>query len=144
MSTVFALAQNARLVDERGGFTPEFKRFLDDLLARTGGISGGIYSQLTYSGTVTWNLEKDPIAVLVLSGPTTVTAANYVAGNLYPYRLTIVQDAVGRRTVTWGSMFKFPGGVPPTLTAAGNAVDELWFSSDGTNMKTITGSLDIR
>ena len=43
--------------------------------------------------------------------------------------LYLVQDATGNRTITtWGTVFKFPGGVKPTLSTAGNAVDVLSYA----------------
>jgi len=35
----------------------------------------------------------------------------------------IAQDATGNRTLSYGNKFKWPGGSPPTLSTAGNAVD---------------------
>src|SRR5687768_17813500 len=49
-----------------------------------------------------------PYTTLFRSNP-----SNQVGGNLYPYRLTLVQDGTGNRTVTWGSAFRFPSATPP-------------------------------
>lgn len=127
-----------------GFYTVAFKRFLDLLLARVGGISGGSYGQLTFSSAVTWDLNQYNTAVIVLTGNTTISAANQVAGPLSPYRLTLVQDGVGGRTVTWGAPFKFPSGIAPTLSVVANAVDEILFDSDGTNLKALVMGKDIR
>lgn len=35
----------------------------------------------------------------------------------------LIQDATGGRTVSWGSNFKWPGGVAPTLSTTAGAVD---------------------
>lgn len=132
-------------VEGRPGFyTTAFKRFLDLLINRVGGIAGGVYTQLTYSSSIAWDLDQSPTAVIVLTGNATVTAVNQVAGTLTLYRLTLVQDDTGGRTVSWGSMFKFPSGTAPTLSTGANAVDELLFDSDGTNLKYLAGSKDIR
>jgi hypothetical protein len=41
----------------------------------------------------------------------------------------IVQDATGGRQVTtWGNLWKFPGGVKPTLTAAPNSIDVISYA----------------
>lgn len=48
--------------------------------------------------------------------------------------ISLVQDSIGSRTVTWGSNWKWPGGTAPTLTTTGNAVDDVcfWVTSVGT------------
>ena len=41
----------------------------------------------------------------------------------------LVQDATGGRTITtWGNLYKFSGGVKPTLTPTANAVDLLSYA----------------
>ncbi len=146
MSSILPLPQTFKLVTPEGYYTPEFKRYLDSLLQRTGGISGGTLTQLKISGGASvWDLNAAPIAVLVLTE--NISLGNpllMVAGNLFPYRLTLVQDGTGGRTVSWGSAYKFPSGVPPTLSTGANATDELWFSCDGTNMKACVGVKDLR
>lgn len=43
--------------------------------------------------------------------------------------LYIWQDATGSRTITtWGSNYKFPGGIKPTLSTAPNAVDTITYT----------------
>jgi hypothetical protein len=134
-----------RLADENGIITTEFKAYLDQILTRIGGINGGFYSQLSYAATINWDLDQKPVAVVVMTGnPTIANPTNQVAGPLMLYRLTLVQDATGSRTVTWGSAYKFPGGIAPVLSTAANAVDELIFDSDGTNMRLVGFAKDIR
>jgi hypothetical protein len=44
----------------------------------------------------------------------------------------IVQDATGGRAITaWGSAYKFPGAVKPTLTSAPNTVDVISYATGG-------------
>ena len=41
----------------------------------------------------------------------------------------LTQDATGGRTITaWGSQYKFPGGIKPTLSTAANAVDTVSYA----------------
>ena len=88
-------------------------------------------------------MDQNPTAVVVLKGNRTLSnPLNMVAGLVY--RITVVQDSTGSRTLSYGSAFKFPAGTAPTLTTAANAVDEMWFSCDGTNMKLCVLSKDIR
>jgi hypothetical protein len=142
VTSIFPIPQTFKLVDDQGYATVEFKRFLDQLLARAGGVSGGTYAQLPDAASIVWDLEQKPVAVLVLGGNRTLTPTNLVAGLVY--RLTVVQDATGNRLIAWGSAFKFPGGTAPTLSAAANAVDEFWFPCDGTNLKLMVGQFDLR
>lgn len=145
MSALLPIPQNFRLVTDDGYYTPEFKRYLDGLLGRVGGVFGGGLRALTDGPSVSWDLDIAPVAALTLGGNRTLLdATNQVAGNFTPYRLTVVQDTTGGRTLTWGSTYRFAGGVPPTLSSAPNAVDEFWFASDGTNLKLIASALDLQ
>lgn len=145
MSAIQPIPQTFPLVNRDGKYTVIFKRFLDDLLNRTGGILGGTYQQLTPNGAaLLWNLDITPIIVVVLTDPvTTIASINQVAGAPL-YHLTLVQDAVGGRLVTWGPEFKWPSGIPPVLSVGANAVDDIVFASDGNNMKFQYGVKDIR
>jgi hypothetical protein len=50
------------------------------------------------------------------------------------YLFVIKQDSSGGRTLGFGSSFKFPKGIIPSITTAGNAVDILSCISDGTSL----------
>jgi hypothetical protein len=145
MTSIPPLQQTFPLVDKDGYYTVVFKRFLDNILQRIGGITGGTYSKLTAtSGAALWDLNNYPVSFITLSvATTTITSINQVAGAPI-YRLTLIQDAVGGRLVSWGPEFKWPSGVAPTLSVTANAVDEISFDSDGSNMKFFTGVKDIR
>lgn len=147
MSNIQPLNQAFRLVDENGFYTPEFKRYLDLFLARVGGITGGTYTKLTpaVSGAI-WDLNASPIAYITITGTgNIITPINQLAGNLYPYRLQIIQGAGGSATINWAAspQFKFPGGIPVTLSTVAGALDELWMSSDGSNIFIVTGAFNI-
>lgn len=145
MSLIQPLAQTFQLVDKNGYYTAEFKRYLDLLLARVGGITGGSYTQLSVaSGSFLWDLNASPVSYITLTGSGILPSIiNPVAGLLYPYRLQLIQDSTGGRTVTWPSIVKFANGTPPTLSTAPGALDEIWFSSDGTNLFAVTGALNL-
>lgn len=143
MTSITPFITTFRVADDQGIITREFKAFLDALLARAGGITGGSYSSLTDAGSIAWDVDQNPVAVVILAGNRTLSnPLNMVAGLIY--RITVVQDSSGSRTLAYGSAYKFPGGTAPTLTVAANAVDEMWFSCDGTNMKLCVLSKDIR
>lgn len=145
MTFIAPIPQTFPLVDKNGYYTVVFKRFLDNLLQRVGGATGGTYSKITpASATALWDLNNYPISFITLTdATTTINSINQVAGAPL-YRLTLIQDAVGGRLVTWGPEFKWPSGVAPTLSVGANAVDDFAFASDGTNMKFQYGVKDLR
>ncbi|MDR3706611.1 MAG: hypothetical protein P4L28_11990 [Paludibacteraceae bacterium] len=86
---------------------------------------------LTDGASIVWNAATGSNAIITLTaaGRTLANPTNIVAGTVY--RLTVNQDTTGSRTITtWGSYFKFPGGVKPTLTATASASDVLEFYAD--------------
>lgn len=145
MSSIEPIPQTFPLVDKNGFYTVYFKRFLDNVLQRIGGTTGGVYNNLTItSAAIVWDLNNSPNSAVTLNVPTTtISAINLVAG-APPYRITLIQDVVGGRLVAWASQFKFPSGIAPTLSVGANAVDELAFDSDGTNLRFQYGNKDLR
>jgi hypothetical protein len=49
--------------------------------------------------------------------------------------LRLRQDASPPRTVTWNAIYRFPGGVAPTLTAVANKTDYFGFIYNATDTK---------
>lgn len=140
MSTIFAPVATAKIVNPDGTASSQLILYLNGLMNRVGGNTGGVYSKLAVnSNTVLWDFNASPIAFVTLeSGANILTTVNQVGGTLYPYRLTIIQPSSGGAgTITWPANFLFPGGVAPTLSAANNAIDMLCFVSDGTNLYLI-------
>jgi hypothetical protein len=79
---------------------------------------------LTDAATVTPDFSTgfDFIWTIGAAGRTLVNATNLKPGQ--KGLIYLVQDATGSRTITtWGSFYKFPGGLKPTLSTAVNAVD---------------------
>jgi hypothetical protein len=88
---------------------------------------------LTDGGTINWNASLGAFVQVTLGGNRTLAnPTNLVNGA--SYILIIKQDSVGSRTLSFGSGYKFAGGLDPTLTTAANAVDIIAFLSDGTNL----------
>jgi len=86
----------------------------------------GAYVTLTDAATVTVDMSLGNHFQVTLGGNRTLGApTNVVAGQSGVIR--VVQDATGSRTMAFNSVFKFPGGVAPTLTTAANSVDLLAF-----------------
>lgn len=86
---------------------------------------------LTYGTTTNWNMNLGHIAILTLTGNTTLATSNLKPG---VYVLHVIQDGTGGRTITWPSIVKWPAGSAPPLTSTANARDVFSFVSDGTNL----------
>ena len=81
-------------------------------------------SSLADSSTITPNFSINDNFIVTLSGNRTLAnPTNMTVGQSGV--IIIIQDSVGGRTLTFGSYYKFSGGVVPTLTTSGNAVDML-------------------
>ncbi len=79
---------------------------------------------VTYGTTTTFNMSTFRDAVVTLTGDiTTMTLTGVVVGK--SGRITFIQDGGGGHTTVWDSKFKFAGGIVPTLTATGGAIDIL-------------------
>jgi len=88
---------------------------------------------LTYAASISWPLNANQVATVTLTGNATLSnPSQKKAGGTYI--LIVKQDATGGRTLAFGSQYKWPGGITPTLTPDASAVDVLTFVCDGTNM----------
>lgn len=98
-------------------------------------VQAALYSTQTLSdgATVNWNAASGAFAQLTLGGSRSLAnPTNLVNGA--SYILLVKQDGTGSRTLTFGSAYKVPGGLDPTLSTAANAVDIIAFLSDGTSL----------
>lgn len=88
----------------------------------------------TGSGSIAWNLDTHQVRIITLDGtPSTLeNPTNKKVGGMYT--VIVKQDVTGSRLLTYGTDYKFPGGVEPILTTTAFAVDCLSFISDGTDM----------
>ena len=90
-------------------------------------------STLTDGASIAWDLESNQSAKVTLAGNRALAnPTNLVDGAAYT--LVIVQDATGGRTLSYGSMYKFPGGTAPTLSTGANAIDVLSCVAHGGNL----------
>jgi hypothetical protein len=95
--------------------------------------SANVLSQtLTDAANIDWNTALGQIATVSISGNRIFNAPTNI--KIGTYILYVNQDAVGGRTLTWNSIFKWPGGAAPVLTTAANSKDVFSFVSDGTNL----------
>ena len=100
-------------------------------------LSGQAYNPIftiTYGATITPDWNNSGTQKVVLNGnPTIANSSNIKSGAIYI--MYIYQDGSAPRTISsWGSQYKFPSGVAPTLSSSNNQFDILTFSSDGTNL----------
>ncbi|MFN9476460.1 hypothetical protein [Acidovorax sp.] len=79
--------------------------------------------------TITWTTGQNQ--TLTLTGNATITLSTPTNGATYKLRL--VQDATGSRTVTFSPTPKWAGGTAPTFSTAANAVDIVTLYWNGTN-----------
>ncbi|MEF2145113.1 MAG: hypothetical protein V3573_06680 [Desulfovibrionaceae bacterium] len=74
------------------------------------------------SGAVVWDVQADPVAVIVLTEDITgLTVNNAVIGA--SYELTLIQDGTGGRTMSWPAAWLWPGGTAPEISTAPLAED---------------------
>ncbi len=84
---------------------------------------------LTDGGTITPNCASGPVWFVTLGGNRTIAApSNPKIGT---YLMYITQDGTGNRTLTWNSIFKWPGGVAPVLTGTASAIDLISLTYNG-------------
>jgi len=98
-------------------------------------VSTGVY-QLSrsytpaISGTVVANLALgNDHAITMPAGNVTISVSNDQVGQ--KFLISITQDSVGSRTVTWFTTIKWVGGSVPTLTSTANKRDVFGFKVTG-------------
>ena len=84
------------------------------------------FQTLVDGANISWGAVDGNNISITLGGNRTLD--NVVNASSGLYVLVIKQDATGSRTLSYGSEYKFPGGVAPTLTTTANAVDVLLFA----------------
>ena len=88
---------------------------------------------LSFASPITWNIASGQIATVTLTANTTIS--NPTNLKIGYYMLNVLQDATGSRFITsWGSVYKWPAAIAPTLTTTANSRDVMSFFSDGTNL----------
>ena len=80
---------------------------------------------LTDATNILWDTSQGSFATVTLTGNRTLdNPINLTTGT---YKLKVIQDGTGGRTLVFGTYFKFPGGVEPVLSNTAGAVDILEF-----------------
>lgn len=80
---------------------------------------------VTDAATVTFNLNLGNVFKVTLGGNRTLAISNASVGQFF--KIDLIQDGTGSRTVTWFSTLKWPGGAAPTLSTAASAIDSFVF-----------------
>jgi hypothetical protein len=97
---------------------------------------------VTDAATISINCESGNMHRIVLGGNRTIAApSNARPGQVITIHL--IQDGTGSRTVTWNSVFKFPGGTAPTLSTAASARDVFAFQYDNTSGVWAAAGLNV-
>ena len=91
------------------------------------------FVSLTYGANIAWAVDTGASAQVILTGSTAVldNPTGLLSGRTYNL---IVKQSIGSGTLTYGSVFKWAGGVAPTLSTAPGAIDIFTFIYDGTNL----------
>jgi hypothetical protein len=71
--------------------------------------------------TINFDLNCAHVHVVTLKGNRTLALLNVAVGLWF--RIFLLQDTTGSRTVTWFSTVRWPGGSPPTLTITASQYD---------------------
>lgn len=87
---------------------------------------------LTDAATINFNWSLGRIGVVTLGGNRTLAAPTNLAVDTFI--LKVIQDATGTRTLTWNAIYKFSGGVLPTLSTVAGRVDVFSGYYDGTSV----------
>lgn len=97
---------------------------------------------LSDAATITWAADTAQTATFTfVSTNRTMGAPSGLVNGAF-YALAVIQNG-GSNTLTWNSVFKWTGGVAPTLSTAAGAKDYFVFRSDGTNLYEQGRSLGV-
>lgn len=89
-----------------------------------------VEAALTDASPITWNLNTQQAAYVLLTSAVGATRQLQNPSNIQnggTYTLVVQQSSTGSNALTYGTSYKFPGEVAPTLSTANNAIDILTF-----------------
>lgn len=91
---------------------------------------------IPYATTIATDATLSNTFSITMTGNATLgNPTGLVAGGTYVWNIS--QDGTGSRTLSYGSLFKFPGGTIPALTTAANSKDTLTAVYDGTILRSV-------
>ena len=131
------------LVNEEKAKINSILAFGEPLPKAGGALTGAVFDAKTAISASDINLNLGGYFSKTISGATTLTVSNVpAAGSAAAFVLDLTNG--GSAVITWWSGVKWPGGVAPTLTAAGR--DSLVFYSfdAGTTWTGLLAGRDIK
>jgi hypothetical protein len=112
-----------------------------------GGIAPGYQNVASASpaaaGTYTPDLRVGDRHIVTMPAGNITIAAPVNGRTGSKLDLTIVQDGVGSRTVTWNAAYKFTGAASPTLTTTASRRDTFRFVNNGTFWEETGRTLNV-
>ena len=126
---IFVQTDGLHMMDPSGNDRRIIDEDREQTLANKMLTNPGLTKQtLTDAANIAWDMSNGNMADVTLGGNRTLdNPTNLVNGSAV---LIVKQDATGGRTLAFGTAYKFPGGVAPTLSTAANAVDIITFIVD--------------
>lgn len=128
----WTFASTALTLSFFGGFTSVDLLQIDgtnnDVIIKKGlkleGNNSATIQTLTDAASITWDADDGSAAkVTITANRTLANISNPAVGA--SYTLIVKQDGTGGHTLSFGSYYKFSGGVAPTISTGANAVDVL-------------------
>ena len=99
---------------------------------------------LTDAAVIAWNVETSPNAQVIITANRNMGAPTGAFEGGY-YIITVMQDNVGGRELSWNSIYTFSsiGGDAPSLSEGANIRDKIAFTYEGAKMRLIGLLLDV-
>lgn len=98
------------------------------------------YDAGNFTGAKTVDFNNGNNQKFTLTGSSTLTLSNPLAGTWYQFR--IIQGGAGSYTVTWPATVKWQGGIAPTLTTSVGYTDVIALFYNGTNYLALVVGLN--
>jgi hypothetical protein len=115
----------SKMLNPLGFPAPEWLQYLTKIEPQsvTGTSQSGVFIPSVSAGTE---------FVIVLTENTLIQNPVNLPGRGITINIELIQDAVGGRVITLGTLYKFPGGIVPVWSVAANARNLLTAYYDGT------------
>lgn len=116
----------------------------DSAVQTTGGnysfanvISSTLVTLTISAGSVNWSADGRNLHKIVLTANCTLeNGSNPISGTQYQF--IVEQDSTGGYTLSYGNLFRFPGGTAPTIPIAANSKSIITCLFDGTHYLAVS------
>lgn len=125
-------------IDSLFAKTDTAQKFTAGQRADVTGLTSGAAIAIELNDSNDFSVTLDTNATL--SAPTTLAAAQVGQSGFIDVR----QDGTGSRTLAYNAVYKFAGGVAPTLTLTASALDQLVYRVVSTTEVLISSVLDVK